>query len=316
MGRSTLDVSEAGRRSERKPSASQSRMPSVGKIKRVALREVWTHEALDFTTWLEQNVDILHELLDVTLVNVEREQSAGSFSVDLVAEDEAGNPVVIENQLEKSNHDHLGKLITYLTALEAKVAVWIVSDPRPEHIRAVSWLKESSSASFYLVRVEAIQIEDSAPAPLLNPIVGPTAEAREIGATKQELAGRYKLRHAFWESLLVRAKEKTRLHAARSPGKYHYILAGAGKRGLSFNYVIHKHDSQVELYIDRGQEAATRTPRSLRPCNRTARRSNATSASPSNGNCSRKSVHAASGRTYPTAVIEMRRTTGRKFRTE
>jgi hypothetical protein len=139
--------------------------------------------------------------------------------------------------------------------LEAKVAVWIVSDPRPEHIRAVSWLNESSSASFYLVRVEAIQIEDSAPAPLLTPIVGPTAEAREIGATKQELAGRYKLRHAFWESLLVRAKEKTRLHAARSPGKYHYIPAGAGKRGLSFNYVIHKHDSQVELYIDRGQEA-------------------------------------------------------------
>jgi hypothetical protein len=77
------------------PSASlrpvKAESPSVGKIKRVALREVWTHEALDFTTWLEQNVDVLNELLDVTLVNVEREQSAGSFSVDLVAEDEAGN---------------------------------------------------------------------------------------------------------------------------------------------------------------------------------------------------------------------------------
>jgi RecB family endonuclease NucS len=105
----------------------------VGRIERVPLREVWAHEALDFTTWLEHNAAVLSDVLGVTIANVERERAAGSFNVDLKAEDEDGNSVVIENQLERSDHDHLGKLITYLAAFEAKTAIWIVSDPRPEH---------------------------------------------------------------------------------------------------------------------------------------------------------------------------------------
>ena len=119
----------------------------IGKLERLSLRQVWKHEAYDFTQWLQDNIDVLNDVLDITLSAPEREQSAGSFSVDLVAEDEAGNPVIIENQLEKSNHEHLGKLITYLVGVGAKTAVWIVADPRPEHISAVTWLNESSAAS-------------------------------------------------------------------------------------------------------------------------------------------------------------------------
>ncbi|MDP6496196.1 MAG: DUF4268 domain-containing protein, partial [Dehalococcoidia bacterium] len=81
----------------------------IGKIQRVKLREVWKHEALDFTTWLEENIDVLNDALDLTLTSVDREQAAGDFSVDMVGEDNAGNVVVIENQLERSDHDHLGK---------------------------------------------------------------------------------------------------------------------------------------------------------------------------------------------------------------
>ena len=73
----------------------------IGKIERVPLRDLWKHEAYDFTTWLQENIDILNDALGLSLSNPEREQSAGSFNVDLVAEDEAGNPVIIENQLEK-----------------------------------------------------------------------------------------------------------------------------------------------------------------------------------------------------------------------
>ena len=130
-------------------------MSTIGKIKRVKLREVWKHEAKDFTTWLQDNIEILNDILDVTLSSAEREQSAGTFSIDLVAEDDGGNTVVIENQLEKSNHDHLGKVITYLTSIGAKCAVWIVADARPEHINAINWLNESSSADFYLIKLEA-----------------------------------------------------------------------------------------------------------------------------------------------------------------
>jgi len=121
----------------------------VGKIERVPLREIWAHEAYDFTKWLKDNIDVISDMIDISLFNLEREYKAGSFQVDLVAQDESGNAVVIENQLEKSDHDHLGKLLTYLTAIEAKTAIWIVAYPRPEHVKAISWLNESS---MYVVR--------------------------------------------------------------------------------------------------------------------------------------------------------------------
>ena len=190
----------------------------------------------------------------MSLSIIEREQAAGDFSVDLVAEDESGNPVIIENQLERSNHDHLGKLITYLTQIGAKAAIWIVSDPRPEHISAISWLNESSSAAFYLLKLEAVRIEDSLPAPLLTLIVGSSEENQEVGETKREFTERYSLRRRFWTQLLERAKEETLLHANSSPSQRSEIWTRV-KSGLSLRYVIRQYGSGVELYIDRGRDA-------------------------------------------------------------
>ena len=79
----------------------------IGKIKRVPLRDVWKHEAIDFTHWLQDNIDVLSEVLDINLSNKEREQAAGTSKVDIDAEDDAGNPVVIENQLEKNENNHV-----------------------------------------------------------------------------------------------------------------------------------------------------------------------------------------------------------------
>lgn len=224
----------------------------IGKLERVPLREVWKSEAADFTRWLQENIDVLNEVLDLNLVNPEREQEAGDFAVDLVAEDGSGNPVIIENQLERSDHDHLGKIITYLTSLGAKGAVWIVADPRPEHVAAISWLNESSSASFWLVKVEAIRIEGSPPAPLLTVIVGPSSEGKQVGETKRELAARHINRRRFWEQLLETAKKRTNLHAGISPGIENWVGTGAGRTGMRWTYVIRMDDGQVELYIDRG----------------------------------------------------------------
>lgn len=227
----------------------------VQKITRIPLREAFKHEAYDFTRWLEENLDVLNDALDITLSNAEREASAGDFSVDLVAEDEAGGKVIIENQLEKSNHDHLGKVITYLVALEAHTAIWIVSDPRPEHVSAITWLNEASTASFYLLKLEAIKIGDSDPAPLLTLIVGPSESTKAVGKAKHEFAERYDLRKGFWKNLLDYAKPKTKLHSGLSPTRYHWIGTGAGKSGISYNYVVWEHESAVELYIDRGKDS-------------------------------------------------------------
>ena len=227
----------------------------IGRLRRVPLREVWPHEARDFTPWLAENIDVLNSAIDLSLSDVVREQTVGDFSVDLVAEDESGDRVIIENQLERSNHDHLGKLITYLTQIGAKAAIWIVSDPRPEHISAISWLNESYSANFYLLKLEAVRIEESPPAPMLTLIVGSSEESQAVGETKREFTERHSLRRRFWTQLLERAKESTPLHANTSPNQNNYVMTGAGKRGLSFLYIIQQHTSDIDLYIDRGREA-------------------------------------------------------------
>lgn len=231
-------------------SGEMPRPPEIGKLRRVALREVWRHEAHDFTTWLEHNADVLSDALGVTIDNVERERSAGSFSVDLVGEDGSGHAVVIENQLERSDHDHLGKLITYLAAFEAKTAIWIVSDPRPEHVGAITWLNESVAADFFLVKVEAIRIGESPAAPLLTLITGPSPETREVGVQKQERAERHDFRQSFWAGLLDRARGQRHPHSGVSPGTDGWLGAGSGRSGAHFTYTIRQRDAAVQLILE------------------------------------------------------------------
>jgi hypothetical protein len=105
-----------------------------------------------------------------------------------------------------------------------------------------------------LVKLEAIKIGDSAPAPLLTVIVGPSEEGKEVGKTKQEIAERFEIRERFWSQMLGLAKQKTKLHAHISPTQHNWLGTGAGKQGLAFNYALRKNEAQVELYIDRGKD--------------------------------------------------------------
>ena len=111
----------------------------IERLKRVPIRELWKHEEHGFTKWLEQNADVLSEVLGFSIEIVDREKAVGSFKVDLVGQNQSGALVIIENQLEQTNHDHLGKILTYATNLEAKGAIWIVTHARPEHVTAVNW---------------------------------------------------------------------------------------------------------------------------------------------------------------------------------
>lgn len=226
----------------------------IGKIERVPLREVWKNEAKDFTSWLFDNLEALGEELDIDLNAVEKEENIGSFSADIIAEDGSGQKVLIENQLEKTDHDHLGKILTYVANLEAKTAIWISSKPRPEHERAIDWLNETGSGvNFYLVKIEAYKIGSSDPAPKFIVIAGPSEKTEAVGEEKKEFAERHKLRLEFWKSLLEKSKQKTKLHSNISPTKYSWIGTGAGISGMGYNYAITYKYGQVELYIDFGK---------------------------------------------------------------
>src|SRR3990167_2968554 len=114
----------------------------LSRLNKVELRDVWGHEAIDFTNWLAQteNLDTLSEEIGVDIKFIKTEASVGKFSVDILAEEEAsGRKIIIENQLEGTNHDHLGKIITYASGYDAEIIIWIVREAREQHQRAIEW---------------------------------------------------------------------------------------------------------------------------------------------------------------------------------
>lgn len=230
-------------------------MKTINKISRLPIKDVWKHEDRNLTPWLCENIDVISDAIGLQLTNPEREQSTGNFNVDIKAEDENANVVVIENQYGTSNHDHLGKLITYLTSFEAKTAIWIVEEPKQEHINAINWLNEGdNNCDFYLLKIEAICIGDSSPAPLITKIVGPSEESRKLGKIKKEDTERHKRRFAFWSLLLESTKSKglTSFNTI-SPTKDSWIAATSGTRGLQFTFWVHQSNMRIELRIDRGK---------------------------------------------------------------
>lgn len=234
-------------------------MVQIGKLIKVPLREIWKKEDKDFTTWLEENIDYLNDILDFDITVEKREEKVGSFKVDLLGTDSSGNKIIIENQLEKTNHDHLGKLLTYLINLDARVAIWITSEPVKEHVKVIDWLNENAPEfmSFYLIKIEAVKIESQ---PLVTPlftiVAQPTEEAKAFGLEKKEFSKRLILRKQFWTQLLDKAKDKTTLHSNISPTVYSWIGTSAGKSGISYVYIITYKYGGCEVYLDKGKEFA------------------------------------------------------------
>ncbi|MCI5212146.1 MAG: DUF4268 domain-containing protein [Candidatus Electrothrix sp. ATG2] len=224
----------------------------VGKLEYVPLRTIWKHEAYDFTTWLFQNFDVLNEQLGLTVSPLEQEKSVGPFNVDIFGEDVSGRTVIVENQLTRSDHDHLGKLLTYMSNIEAKIAIWIATDPRPEHIAAINFLNENvpEDTQLYLLRLQAFRIGDSEPAPLFTIEAGPSEERRAGGTIKKEVAERDKLRYLFFEELLSKANQITNLFNNISPvGYQNWLNTGAGKAGIMWAFVAMKRTSRAEFFL-------------------------------------------------------------------
>ncbi|MBV2168575.1 MAG: DUF4268 domain-containing protein [Bdellovibrio sp.] len=240
-----------------------NRTPEVSRLEILPVRQAFAHEAYDFTKWLENHIDVLSERLGLQLSVTGREKRVGDFIIDLVCEDEEGQQVVIENQLERTNHSHLGQILTYMIGMEAQIAIWISTEARPEHQKVIEWLNESSSSEvgFYLVKVEAVRIGDSPYAPLFSVLAAPTNQAKELGEQKKEWASRHQNRQEFWAGLLEKSKGKTKLFSNTSPGKYHWIGVGAGISGIKYTYVIGNDSASVDFYIDTDKNSGEQNKR-------------------------------------------------------
>ena len=235
----------------------------IGKLERVELRDLWKHEEYDFSAWLaeEENLAMLANTIGIDMSLIEKESSVGGFSVDLYAEEQGtGKKIIIENQLEDTNHDHLGKIITYASGKDAKYIIWIVKHARDEHRQAIEWLNmhTDDDVNFFLLEIELWRIGDSLPAPKFNIVERPNDWAKEERRTTQ-LTDRDKFCLEFWQGFIDYASNQSAFMKEFKLRKAHKdswfdVTIGMGQCFISLNVQNNKGTIDCGLYISDNKE--------------------------------------------------------------
>jgi len=237
---------------------------SLDKIRKIEdLREIWKHEAKDFSKWLaeEENLRELSESINIDIVLEERESSVGEFSVDLLASEEGtGRKIIIENQLESTNHDHLGKIITYAAGKSADVVIWIVKKARDEHRQAIEWLNQHTDEKigFFLIEIELWKIGNSLPAPRFNVVEKPNDWAKTLKVVAG-LSDTKKLQYEFWQAFSEYAFDKDDFSKAFNrrkvqPQHWYSLSAGNSEYHIALTVNTQKSKIGVEIYINDNKE--------------------------------------------------------------
>lgn len=232
-------------------------MAEIGRLIEVDVRELWKHEQYDFSNWLakDSNIEYLNEILGLTLIEVDKEINVGPYRCDIVATDEtSGLKVIIENQLESTNHDHLGKIITYASGLDAKVIVWIVREAKEEHRAAIEWLNNytSSEIDFFLIEIHAYKIGDSNPAPKFEVVEKPNDFVkRSKNKDDGELNTSQTERLIFWTQFNEKILSKGKPFNLRKPTTDHWydVAIGTSAAKIAVDLVNKENCIILELYI-------------------------------------------------------------------
>ena len=231
---------------------------AIGKLEEVDIRKLWKHEQYDFSEWLskKENIENLNDILGLTLVDISKETYVGSYRCDLFAKDETtGIKVIIENQLEMSNHDHLGKIITYASGLDAKVVVWIVKEAREEHRSAIEWLNNNtnSNINFFLIEIHAYKIGNSDNAPMFQVIEQPNDFIKNNKSTNSSdtMNKSQSQRVEFWNQFNNVLVERGKPFNVRKATTDHWYNVAIGTSDAHIDITLVNKDSVigVELYI-------------------------------------------------------------------
>lgn len=224
-------------------------MVSLGNYKELSLASLWKHEAHDFTPWLYNNLESLSEVVGFPIRKPSKEVHTDNFFVDIVAVagDNDDKIVVIENQYGNSNHDHLGKLITYTASQKASFAIWIVESAREEHIQAIDMLNHSNvSCRFFLLEARVFQIDESKPVIQFRRVAKP--ESIDIETPTASIAKVYE----WWQMFVKRAKEKQIYRfSSLAPLKQHWLSCGAGRHGVYYEVSISKVSTTLKLGLSK-----------------------------------------------------------------
>jgi len=235
---------------------------SFGKLKKLNLREIWQNEATNFTPWLAENIGELSEALGMQLELNQREAGVGDFSLDLLAVDlGTSRTVVIENQITQTDHDHLGKLITYASGFDASVVIWIAESFREEHRQAMEWLNQitDTGTEFFGVTIEVLQIDDSKPAYNFNPKVFPNEWRKTKKASSSELTPKMEAYQNYFQLVIDELREKHKFTNARKTQAASWYSFASGYSGITYGVNFAKGNrARVELYISLTQKESNK----------------------------------------------------------
>lgn len=228
---------------------------AFGTLQWLDLRTLWPHEEHSFTPWLERNLSILGNLIGMELELIARESAVGPFWLDLLLKDVGTDRiVVVENQIEPTDHDHLGKLLTYAAGNQASVAVWIASAFRDEHRQALDWLngQTGQETEFFGVVLEALQIDNSKPAPHLRLVSFPNDFRKRAVEQRAQPTARGEAFRAFFQDLIDQLRTQYHFTQASKGQPQNWYQFASGHSGLNYAFVFGAENRvRVELYIDR-----------------------------------------------------------------
>jgi hypothetical protein len=233
--------------------------PKIGKVEYVDIRNVWEDEAKDFTPWVasEEGLRLLGDAIDASLEIVQQEAKVGPFRADVLAQiaGEDEHFVVVENQFGTTDHDHLGKLITYASGLNAKAVVWIAETFTEEHRQALDWINETAGerVGFFGLEVYVIKIGDSDPAPQLKVISKPNLWAQAVRESRDEseFTATKLDQKRFWEEMIEFIKTKGSHLPVRKAFPQHWYEISIGKSGFVISLTTNSKLNRVgcELYL-------------------------------------------------------------------
>lgn len=242
---------------------------TIGKLIKVPLRVVWEREDTGFTPWLLHNPEYLSDALGIDVELTAAEHGVGPYSVDLIGRDLSNNAVVIvENQIEKTDHIHLGQLITYAANTDAVVVVWIAKKFTEEHRQAIDYMNslsgDSGKGRFFGIEVSAVRIGESEPAVQFDVVARPndshTAQAEAIRELI-EPTGRRLMYRNIWKLYLEKIeKMKPGLTNRKQPWNSNWFDVSKSICGLAHVSLVFNRKSQVnvQLYINGGDAVRNR----------------------------------------------------------
>ena len=239
----------------------------LSSIEDVNPREVWPNEASDFTPWLAEHIDLLGESLGLDIEITQTEAAVGAFSLDILGKVSGSDRVVIvENQLERTDHVHLGQLLAYAAGLDAKIVVWISPDVRDEHRQAIHWLNErtTDAVAFFAVSLEVWRIGNSLPAPRFNVVAQPSEFQRNlVKETQTERTEKQLAYHNFYVDLLQHLLAASPDFTKSDPANVRHnswMNFSAGRSGFLVGWSFTASGQfRVELYIDTGDRAENKS---------------------------------------------------------